>query len=250
MIWLQTAKKYLGTKEIVGKEHNPKIVKMYSNVGFPEIKDDETAWCAAFTGSVLKESGYPFMKSLSARSYLSYGKKLSDPKEGAIVVFWRGSPTSWQGHVGFVTKFDNKYVWVLGGNQNNEVNESKYERSKVLGYRWPIEDKPKVVKVDKKVVDNSTKLSFLQGIRRFITILGTGIAGIFSMDTFNLGIDISTQLKTFLSNYGIFLALGSMVLTWFLLKWNEWKHIVDFQEGRYTPSKLVDKETKDASDTV
>lgn len=238
MIWLNTAKKYIGIQEVVGKKHNPKVVKMYAAVGFPEIKDDETAWCAAFTGSVLKEAGLPYLRSLSARSYLTYGKKLVEPREGAVVVFWRGSPTSWQGHVGFVTKWDSKYVWVLGGNQNNEVNETKYERSKVLGYRWPIDAKPQPEKVEKKVIQNSTKLSFFQNIRRGIAVLGTGIAGIFSLDTFNMSIEMATAMKSFMTEYGIYLVLGGIALTWLLLKWNEWKHIVDFQEGRYVPSKM------------
>lgn len=238
---LSTANKYIGTKEVAGSVHNPAIVKMYSEVGFPGVKDDETAWCAAFVGFILKKAGMPYMKSLSARSYLKYGKKLTEPKEGAIAVFWRGKPDGWQGHVGFVTKWDHKYIWVLGGNQNNEVNETKMERSKLLGLRWPIEAPQKPQKPDARVIGTSTKLSVFQGIRRSITVLGTGIAGIFSLDTFGMGVDMATQLKAFMTEYWIFIFLGGLAFTWLLLKWNEWKHIVDFQEGRYIPSKMAEE---------
>jgi len=248
MTWLNIAKKYIGTKEVVGNKHNPTILKMYSSVGFPEVKDDETAWCAAFVGSVLKESGYPFMKSLAARSYLTYGKKLTEPKEGCIVVFWRGKPDGWQGHVAFVTKYDDKWVWALGGNQSNTVSEQKFDRKKVLGYRWPVEGKVEPTSVTKQVVKNSTKLSFLQKIRTTLTTLGVGVGSIFTLDTFNMGIDMVTSMKAFMVDNAALLLLGAIGLTWFILKWNEWKHIADFKEGRYIPSKMEEgKEVTDVS---
>lgn len=37
----------VGIKEIAGKDHNPLIVSMFADVGHPQIRDDETAWCAA-----------------------------------------------------------------------------------------------------------------------------------------------------------------------------------------------------------
>ena len=83
--------------------HNPKILQYFADVGHSEVKDDETAWCAAFVGAMLKRAGMPHTGKLNARSYLDWGDEvaLEDAQEGDIVVFWRGTPDGWQGHVGF-----------------------------------------------------------------------------------------------------------------------------------------------------
>jgi uncharacterized protein (TIGR02594 family) len=134
MIWLDKAKEYIGTKEIPGVHDNPKIIKLWEDAGLP-FDDDETPWCAGFVGGVLHQSGLPNTKSGMARSYLTYGMKLDGPKLGAIVILERGAAPS--GHVGFVTGFTSTHVKVLGGNQSNEVNETWFKRSGVLGWRWP-----------------------------------------------------------------------------------------------------------------
>ena len=135
--WMPIAQSYQGTKEIKGAKHNPKIVEFFEQVGHGWVKDDETAWCAAFVGAMLAEAGYKGTGSLAARSYLNWGKKVDKPEYGDVVVFWRGSKNSWQGHVAFYVKETANYVYVLGGNQSNEVNVTKYPKSKVLGYRRP-----------------------------------------------------------------------------------------------------------------
>lgn len=134
--WYELAKSEEGTKEIKGKRHNPKVLAYFADAGFSGIKDDETAWCAGFANAMLERAGYAGSKSLAARSFLNWGKKLSRPKMGCIVVFKRGN-SSWQGHVGFYAGETKKYIYVLGGNQRNEVNVSRYPKSKFLGYRWP-----------------------------------------------------------------------------------------------------------------
>ena len=42
------AYKHLGLTEIRDDANNPEIVAMFADVGHPRVKDDETAWCAAF----------------------------------------------------------------------------------------------------------------------------------------------------------------------------------------------------------
>lgn len=247
MKWYEIAKSYIGTKEVRGKSHNPKIVKMFADVGFPTVTDDETAWCAAFVGACLRDAGQPYLKSLAARSYLNYGKKLTEPKEGAIVVFWRGSPNSWQGHVGFVSRWDAKSVWVVGGNQSNTVSEQKFSRSQVLGFRYPTVEAVER-KVEKEVIKKSSKLSWLQTIRRFFTFLGTGLAGIFTMDSFNTSMSVVSQVKTTMEANLVPITLGTIVIMFFILKWVEWKQLKDFKEGRYVPSGAADeKEVTDGT---
>ncbi len=134
--WYKLAQDEEGTKEIRGAKHNPKVVKYFAEAGFAGIKDDETAWCAAFANAMLERAGYAGSKSLAARSFLNWGKKLKRPKMGCIVVFKRGN-SSWQGHVGFYAGENKTHIYVLGGNQRNMVNVSRYPKSKFLGYRWP-----------------------------------------------------------------------------------------------------------------
>src|SRR5262245_57544695 len=136
--WMPIAQGELGTREVAGAGSNPDVVEYYAEAGHPEIANDEPAWCAAFVGAMLGRDGYPNTGSLAARSYLNYGRKLDIPEPGCIVVFWRDSPTSWQGHVAFFVSATGSRVRVLGGNQSNAVTEADYPKSQVLGYRLPV----------------------------------------------------------------------------------------------------------------
>ncbi len=134
--WMAEARDYVGLKEIPGTRHEKKIVKMFKDVGHAWVKDDETAWCAAFLGAVLERSGIKSTRALNARSYLKWGKKLTKPRVGCIVVFKRGN-SSWQGHVAFYVSETKTRIKVIGGNQSNAVTIASYPKSKFLGYRWP-----------------------------------------------------------------------------------------------------------------
>ena len=133
----ERAKEHEGLKEIVGPQHNQAILDFFRAVGHGWVKDDETAWCAAFVGAMLQEAGLPHTGKLNARSYLEWGQpvNLKDAKPGDVVVFWRGKPDGWQGHVGFYVGMKGKSIRVLGGNQRNEVNVSNYGIDRFLGLR-------------------------------------------------------------------------------------------------------------------
>ena len=134
--WMQLARADLGLREISGSRDNPKVVQFFRDVKHSEIRDDETSWCAAFVGSCLERSGHVSTRNLTARSYKSWGKE-TEPKVGAITVLWRVSRSDWRGHVGFFVKQTSKYVYLLGGNQGNEVSIKPFPKSRVLAYRWP-----------------------------------------------------------------------------------------------------------------
>ena len=134
--WLTKAREYIGTTEIVGKKHNPKVVDLWkkAKVATP-VTDDETPWCAAFVSAALEEAGFTSAQTGWARAYLEWDQPIKEPKVGAIVVFSRGKGF---GHVGFVVGVDkNGNLMVLGGNQENAVNIKSFATSRVLGYRWP-----------------------------------------------------------------------------------------------------------------
>lgn len=140
----------IGTREIRGGEDNPKIVGWFDDVGHAWVGDDETAWCAAFLGAMLVAAGLESTRQLTARSYLGWGAAVSldEAEPGDLLVFWRESPDSWQGHVGFYVDHNatEQKVWVLGGNQANEVNIAIYPMHRLLGVRrMPAPAKPSLI---------------------------------------------------------------------------------------------------------
>ena len=130
------AKHELGIKE-TGK-NNPRIIEYLRTVNLDESEMEEsTPWCAAFINFCLQKSGGRGTHNAMARSFLTWGRKLTTPEEGCIVVLWRGSPDSESGHVGFFCGYseDKDYIKVLGGNQDDCVKIKEYPRARILSYR-------------------------------------------------------------------------------------------------------------------
>lgn len=96
-------------------------------------------WCGLFVArciaSQLPEEPLPD-NPLGARNWLKFGVA-QEPSDGAVLVFWRGSSSGWQGHVGFYAGEDGAAFHVLGGNQSNAVNIARISRGRLLGTRWP-----------------------------------------------------------------------------------------------------------------
>jgi len=127
--------KYYGLKEIFGSKHNPEIVKMFHDIGYNWINDDETAWCSAALNYFCHKLGYERSGKLDARSWLNMTIKVTKPEMGDIVILWRDNPNSWQGHVGLYISDDKDKIYILGGNQDNMISIRSYYKSRVLGYR-------------------------------------------------------------------------------------------------------------------
>ncbi len=134
---LKIALQQYGVTEIKGQMDNKRIVNYFQEIGHSWVKDDETAWCSAFVNWVALKAGYKGSGHLTARSWLQIGHPITSPSVGDIVIFWRVSKDSWKGHVGFYISHsqDGKYIYCLGGNQQNSVNISPYPTSRLLGYR-------------------------------------------------------------------------------------------------------------------
>ena len=124
-----------GTKGINGVAHNKQILKYFEETGHAWVKDDETAWCAAFVNWCLLKAGLKQTGKLNARSFLTYGEGVDKPKIGDIVVLWRISRNGPYGHVGFFVSETRDHVNILGGNQSNAVNITAFSKSQLLGYR-------------------------------------------------------------------------------------------------------------------
>lgn len=135
--WMEIARGYVGTKEVVGKGSNSKILAMATRLGGwvkSFFKDDDIPWCGLFVGYCLTESGLPTTSNtLSARSYETYGVALKEPSFGAIMVFARDGG----GHVGFYVGERPDAFRILGGNQSNAVTETWIAKARHTATRWP-----------------------------------------------------------------------------------------------------------------
>lgn len=135
--WVKNARTKIGIREIKGPKHHELILKMWRTIKRGGIKNDETAWCAAFVGACLEESGLMSTRFEGAGSYLTWGVATA-PCYGAIVLITSPSAKGSGYHVGFLVGRDLAgNVYVLGGNQNNEVNISKFNGLRIKACRWP-----------------------------------------------------------------------------------------------------------------
>ena len=134
---LKIAFNELGTEEIVGVEDNPEVLKYAKETGIQGITSDEIPWCSTFVNWVANKAGLQISGKANARSWLNVGAKVTSPEPGDVVVFWRESPESWKGHVGFFlgASPDLKRVYCIGGNQGNRVSVSAYRMETVLSFQ-------------------------------------------------------------------------------------------------------------------
>lgn len=129
----EMASQFLGRKEFAGERDNPLILGMLQlDDSWPE--HDEIPWCSAFVNFICFCCKLPRSKSLGARSWLSIGQPvlLDAAKKGFdIVIFERGIG----GHVAFFDSVNDKSVFVLGGNQSDQVSYASFPRTRVMGVR-------------------------------------------------------------------------------------------------------------------
>ncbi len=92
-------------------------------------------WCATFMNFVLKRTGHRTSSSNLARSFASYGRRVSGPKIGAIAVMSRGRSG---GHVGVVSGFDPRgNPIIISGNYSRRVAETVFQRGRIYAYVMP-----------------------------------------------------------------------------------------------------------------
>ena len=92
-------------------------------------------WCARFMNMVLQRSGHQGTCSDMARSFSSYGQRISGPQVGAIAVMSRGRRG---GHVGVVSGIDpSGNPIIVSGNHGNRVAEATYSRGRIYAYVMP-----------------------------------------------------------------------------------------------------------------
>jgi uncharacterized protein (TIGR02594 family) len=132
------ALKLVGTKEIVGKAHNPEILRWADVLGIQKIYTaDETAWCALSHAYIAKMAGkqLPFgsWDLLRARSFSKFGESVGKAELGDTLVFQREGG----GHVGMYVGEDMTCYHVLGGNQGNAYGFTRIQKRRCIAIRRP-----------------------------------------------------------------------------------------------------------------
>jgi uncharacterized protein (TIGR02594 family) len=96
-----------------------------------KVNPRKTPWCAAFVNAILKKKGKKGTGSLTARSFFAWGKKVSNPQHGDIVII----KTKRGYHVGFFVGRKGNKVLVIGGNQSDSVKVTAYSIKSVAQFR-------------------------------------------------------------------------------------------------------------------
>jgi uncharacterized protein (TIGR02594 family) len=133
--WFTIAEGEIGVSEVAGPGNNLRIVQYHQSTTL-RATEDSVPWCSSFVNFCVEKAGIPGTDSASARSWLSFGRKLDTSRLGCIVVLRRG-PNPNNGHVGFFAGESASHLRLLGGNQSDQVKFSNFPKSMLLTYRWP-----------------------------------------------------------------------------------------------------------------
>lgn len=136
--WYEEASHLLGLREGAGSGNNQKIMDWAEMLELKYANDD-VPWCGLFVAhcisSTLPNEPLPG-NPLGARQWERLGSA-TQPRMGAVMVFWRNSPHSGLGHVGFYAGEDAEAYRILGGNQSDSVSYTWIPKSRLVGARWP-----------------------------------------------------------------------------------------------------------------
>lgn len=136
--WMAEAEHLIGTKEVLGPRDNPVILDWARDLDL-HYPGDDVPWCGLFVahcvGATLPDEVLP-ANPLGARQWERFGDP-TEPRLGAVMVFWRASLASGKGHVGFYTGEDAGAYRILGGNQSDSVCITWLAKDRFLRARWP-----------------------------------------------------------------------------------------------------------------
>lgn len=133
--WMSEAMRMKGLHE----QRDVGVLRRWFDSSLSWIDPSEIPWCGAFVATCYRQwdKDIPLPNNpLGARNWREFGIP-THPVLGACLVFWRGSPQGWKGHVGFYYGEDNTHFHVLGGNQSNAVTVSRISKTRLLSSRWP-----------------------------------------------------------------------------------------------------------------
>ncbi|PZU89089.1 MAG: TIGR02594 family protein [Chelatococcus sp.] len=138
-IWFREARRLIGVRETPGTANNPVILGWAKKLGgwiASYFTADSIPWCGLFVGHVVAQtlpSETLPANALGAKNWATFGRKLTAPAIGAVMVFTRTGG----GHVGFYAGEDSEAYHILGGNQSDAVTIARVAKSRCIAMRWP-----------------------------------------------------------------------------------------------------------------
>lgn len=136
--WIEELERIIGLHE---SRDRSKLASWLRSAG-QFVDPYDIPWCGDAVETailrVLPDEPVP-ANPMASINWLKFGDELLSPEYGCILVFWRGSPKGWKGHVGFYVGEDKNNFFVLGGNQFDSVSISKLKKNRLrpTGIRWP-----------------------------------------------------------------------------------------------------------------
>mgnify|MGYP001177513082 FL=1 len=122
---LDVARREIGHGE-EGGNNSGQFVAKYHRIEDDGDDDDDGSWCAAFVSYCFEEGAkalgieMPFDRSGGAKKLFSNiaatGSTVEDPKPGDVICWDRGTPGSWQGHIGIVESSADGVLHTIEGN--------------------------------------------------------------------------------------------------------------------------------------
>jgi uncharacterized protein (TIGR02594 family) len=140
-VWMREARRLVGVKEIPGAKSNPTIIAWAQKLGgwiASFYKDDATPWCGLFMahiiGATLPKEPLP-SNPLGALNWATFGRKLTSPALGALLVFKRNGG----GHITLYQGENDTHYRCLGGNQSDSVSDNDWiAKDRLVAMRWPV----------------------------------------------------------------------------------------------------------------
>ena len=133
--YLEIAEDEIGIKEVPGTGNHPRILEYHATttLGNWAKSKDSVPWCSSFVNWAVTNSGLKGTDNALARSWMTWGEPVDEPRLGDIVVIKRlargrdrrtGSFGGY--HVAFYVRRRRGRLRLLGGNQANSVKFSNY----------------------------------------------------------------------------------------------------------------------------
>lgn len=92
-------------------------------------------WSSHFLNWAMRKVWKAGTKSADPKSWLNWGRGLTEPKLGAVAVFSMRKQKNFA-YVGFFLLETTNYIIVIGGDIGSAVNIAAFAKQDLLGYRW------------------------------------------------------------------------------------------------------------------
>ena len=134
--WIDLA---LSKKGLHEKRNNAELRAFLKSDGHTLGDPAQLPWCGDFIETclavTLPNEPLPTNPYL-ARNWAKWAQS-TPPCFGAVGSFWRGSPQSISGHVGFIVGKGPGLLYVLGGNQSDMISIAPISNGRLISARWP-----------------------------------------------------------------------------------------------------------------